>query len=161
MNNQPTQTAQELREIAAECRNSARGSFKRCDTDGFLSQGCSSIMADLYEKQAWLLDQGGTHEFPALFDLDGNLVAAKIVETQYGRKWGLLVSDNPNSRIVKFLAYKPKRKSTLERNGFREGTVRAAAYADLAGSHVSTVRPCILRDDLGFSRNVEVVSDGR
>jgi hypothetical protein len=161
MNDQPIQTASELRAMAKQRREDALRSFDECDTDGFLTQGCSNIMADLYETQAELIEQGGKDTFPALFDLDGNLVAAKLVETRYGPAWGLLTTDSPNSRITKFVSAYPKRKSTLERKGYREGTVLVAAYADLAGSHVSTVRPFIFRSDHGFSRDVEVVDDGR
>lgn len=161
-------TAEELRTEATTLDQRAADSFDRCDTDGFLSQWSDGITARLRRAEAEVAEQGGTAEFDALFDLDGNLVAAKLIDTRYGTSWGILATDDPRSEIVAWVGAFPKRETTMTRKGYREGTVRAAAYAELwAPSSATGLGGCLnvsvvtRRKDGGFSRNVEVVSDGR
>lgn len=154
--------AEELRATARGHRNEANASFDRCDTDGFLSQWASGLCGERDEHAAHVAELGGVWEFPALFDLNGNLVAAKIVHSKFGYSgkqcWGVLASDDPTSRIVKWLAFAPVRQSTLEKHGYREGTVLAPAIAAIRGE--KTAHAGIFRKDGGFSRNVEIVDDG-
>lgn len=151
--------AKALRNKAGDNRQSAQDSFDRCDTDGFLSQWASGICAQRDDHAADVAELGGLWTFPALFDLNGKLVAAKLIQTAYGLRWGVLQTDDPNSSVVKWLAFAPARKSTLEKHGFREGTVLAPAYADIRGD--KTAYAGIFRKGPQFRRDVEIVDDGR
>lgn len=153
-------TADELRAMARASRQASADSFDRCDTDGFLSQWASDVTATEHELTARLVEADWKWEFPALFDLDGNLVAAKVIETKFGTRWALLASDDPRSRYTGFVNYAPARKSTLERKGYREGWVKAEAYATLGGGSYTSVRAVARRADGGFSRDVEIVDNG-
>jgi hypothetical protein len=165
-----TQTAQSLRQQAADHEAEAAASFERCDTDGFASQAAHALSADRLRLAAQLAEQGGKWEFTALFDLDGNLVRAKRTEGQYGTGWMLLDEQgqsagwfNP-SRSLKAETV----KAHAERKGYRFGTVRAEAVAVINGggtgfagmaSCYATVVPRS-RDDLAMGVDVEIVDNG-
>lgn len=158
-------TAAEYRDKARQHERDAIDSFDRCDTDGFVSQWASGVMAQEARLNAHLAEHGGTDDFAALFDLDGNLVAAKLIDGQYGLCWGLLESDDPSSRITRFIGAFPRRASTMARKGFYEGTVRCAAHVVVRGSGTGlsgalTVRPYTTRNDRGFSRDVQIIDNG-
>ena len=163
-----TDTAQALRDKADAADQAAADSFDRSDTDGFVSQWASTTQARLYRVQADLAEAGNVHEFPALFTTDGELVAAKRIETRYGYAWGLLPSDDPRGRFTGWFnpskAQDPaKRQAADARKGYQVGTVLAPAAAKLEGSGrglagALTVHPHIYRTDGGFSREVEIVS---
>lgn len=166
MNTQTTgtyegRTAEQWREAAAACARRSQESWERSDTDGFLSQWASDSTNRLNLVKAELADSNGLSEFPALFDLDGNLVAAKLLDTRYGSAWALLDSDDPDSRIVGWVnrskAAKAKtRAANLAKKGYTEGTVVAPAGAKLTGT--TTLSVWVYRKDGGFSRDAEVVS---
>jgi len=78
------QKAEELRDLARKREQESRDSFDRCDTDGALSQWASGINAEKYRIQADIAENGGMWGFPALFDLEGNLIPAREVYGQYG-----------------------------------------------------------------------------
>jgi len=157
-----TTTGDSLRESAARHERNARESFERCDTDGFVSQWASGLNAERDRLAASIADAGGVADFPALFDLDGNLVAAKLINGRYGMVWGILASDDPDSEVVEWVTAFPARESTMTRKGYREGTVMASAAAKLAGGGRGTagaanVRAIKYRTDGGFSRDVEII----
>lgn len=78
--NLETKTAAELRELAAECQRQRAESWERSDTDGFLSQWASGLSAQLYHRQAEIVEQGGQAEFPGLFRQDtGERVPARVI----------------------------------------------------------------------------------
>ena len=158
-----TETAgDKLRASAAQHERNAHESFERCDTDGFVSQWASGLNAQKDRLAASIADAGGVAEFPALFDLDGNLVAAKLIDGRYGLVWGILASDDPHSDITKWVTAFPARESTMRNKGYREGFVMAPAAAKLAGggkglAGAANVRAIKYRTDGGFSRtSVEV-----
>lgn len=157
----------EMLELAAKYRAEARGnhqraydSFERCDTDGYLSQWASGVMANRYEDAAKILEDGGCAEFVALFDLEGNLVPAKYAETRFGYAWALLEVNEDESiqRIVGwFNESKARNEETARRNnekkGYRLGRVRAACFLNLKNGHV-------VRTDGEFSSKVEIIDNG-
>ena len=98
-------TAAQHTAAAHQADQEAQDSFDRCDTDGFLSQWASGMTGRLHRAKAEIAEQGGKAEFPALFDLAGNLVAAKLVETRYGMSWGILPDDSPDGSFVSWLAH--------------------------------------------------------
>lgn len=68
-------TAQEYREMAAQDRSDKAESFERCDTDGFMSQWASGMMARLNDALAEIADNGGTAQFPCLMEGDRRVEA--------------------------------------------------------------------------------------
>jgi hypothetical protein len=157
-------TGIELRDMAAQAERRAWESFERSDTDGYLSQWASGITAQLYRQQAEVADNGGRWEFAALFDLAGELVPAKYIETRYGMAWALLESDDPRSRIVGW--FNPSRarndatrRANDARKGYYVGRVAAPAKADTAGA--TTVYVGVFRTDGGFSRDVQIIDNGQ
>lgn len=145
----------------------AAESFDRCDTDGFLTQWSHGVLAGEARLQARIDANGGVLGFPALFDLDGNLVAAKLISGNYGLVWGVLESDDPNGRVVQWVnrseaSTAKARNRNMARKGFTEGRVLAPCRAKLGGGgtglagamSVSAYAP---RTDGGFSRDVIVL----
>jgi hypothetical protein len=153
---------------AAAHDQAAAESFARCDTDGFVSQWAHSVLGQEARLQAEIDRNGGRHEFPALFDLDGNLVAAKLIDGQYGMVWGVFASDDLTGRVIAWVApsYAAKaatRNRNMAKKGYTEGRVLAPAKAELGGggsglAGAMNVRAVARRTDGGFSRDVEVVS---
>lgn len=132
-------TSNELREQAKAKDREAQESFDRCDTDGFLSQWASGISASKLRLQADIEDNGGKWTFPALFDLDGKRVRAKLGERYnkfaYGYESVWIFYDEHDRPIRgKFPIHAfPKRESTMTKKGYREGTETVPAYADIKG----------------------------
>jgi hypothetical protein len=165
-----TSTASDHRQAAAAADAEVARSFADCDTDGFVSQWAGGLTARVHRANADLLDAGGTREVPALFDTAGNLVAAKLIATRYGMSWGLLASDDPGSRIVGWLnpsqaRSEATRKAKDAAKGYRVGSVMAPSKAKIMGSGtgLSGATSCYVgyyRTDGGFSRDVQIVSDG-
>lgn len=128
----------ELLNKAAECEDEKEASFERCDTDGFLSQWASGLSAELYRKQAEIKHNGGWYEFPALFDLNGNRVRAKLTTRPvYGAHW--LTEDvwqfytKDDRSTYKFIRAFPKRETTMTNKGYIEGKELADAIAFMDG----------------------------
>ncbi len=82
-------TVAELKAEAAECYTRAAESFERCDTDGFLSQWANGLTGRLCDRQAEIAANGGMAEFWGLYDLDGNRLAAKMIDGRYGTCWAI------------------------------------------------------------------------
>lgn len=160
--------ADALRTEAAAHDAEAAASFDRCDTDGFVSQWANTITASRKRAQADIVADGGRATFPALFDLEGNLVAAKLVSTRYGMSWALLANDDPRSAFVGWVnpstaATAAKRNAAMMRKGYTEGLVMAPAKADIVGSGkglagAASCYVATIRTDGGFSRDVTIVS---
>ena len=158
------EAAKVLRQKANDERRAKEDSFDRCDTDGFLSQWAHGICAQRDDLQAIVTENGGCSTFPALFDLQGNLVAAKLVTCtnrwSHGTEqvWAVLANDKPDSQVTAWIKAFPARISTMERKGYREGTVWTKAKADIIGQ--KTAYAAIVRIDGGFSRDVLILEDG-
>lgn len=159
-------TAEDHRRLAEEAEQRKADSWERSDTDGFMSQWAAGLSADKHRLAAEIAERGGRDYFPALFDLEGNLVAAKLVGTRYGMAWGLLESDDPDSSFTGW--FNPSRARDEERarrtdakKGYYVGTVLAPAKADLAGASLTSVRAVTKRIDGGFSREVEITDNGQ
>jgi hypothetical protein len=120
-------------------------------------------MAGLHRLEADIAEAGGMWEFPALFDLEGNLVPAKEVEGQFGLSWMLL---NERGRCAGWFnpsrARNPEvRRRSNRKKGYYIGRVRVPADADLAGENAFRVRPVALRKDNGWSPDAEIVDNGQ
>lgn len=152
----------DLRARAAESERKAQESWDRSDTDGFMSQWALGLSASKDRLQAEIDENGGRFEFAALFDLDGNLVPAKLIDTRYGLAWGILPDDDPHGRFVRWFNPSSARSDVTRlknnrRKGYTEGRVLAPAKAVLSGTNATSVRAVPLRTDGGFSRDVEIV----
>jgi hypothetical protein len=165
-------TAAQYRAAAQKSRERVQQSWKRSDTDGFMSQWVGDLTARMYELQAKILEEGGTAEFPALFDLKGNLIAAKLVSTydKYSHthvsKWAILASDDPNSEVIMWIKLSEaqddeRRIVNNAYKGYYEGVVIAPAAADMIGASKTNVSITIKRTDGGFSRDVQIVDSGK
>lgn len=164
-----TASAQQHRDQAAEHERLSAESFARSDTDGFLTQWANDLAASRHRLEADLADNSGRWEFPALFDLDGQMVAAKLIDTRYGSAWLLLDTDDPESDsrgiVGRSTARKAaRRRQTMEAKGYREGIVRARARVTVVGGSDGTglagaasVRYGLVRADHGFSRDAAFV----
>lgn len=159
-----TKTATEYRADAAASFKAEHDSFERCDTDGFASQAASNLSGRKNMRNAEIADNGGKAEFNALFDLDGNLVNAKVIRGNYGLCWALLDGDTyGEGRIVgKFIGAFPKRLSTMSKKGYYEGTVRRDAYATIAGGGkgLAGMASCFIKDVAVAGSEVEIVDNG-
>jgi hypothetical protein len=161
-------SAADYRTEAANHRAAAQDSFDRCDTDGFVSQWASGLSAQEADLKAHLAENDGRTEVPALFDLDGNLVAAKLTNTRYGMAWGLLSSDDPRSRFVGWFNPSKAQKGSRARDakkGYYVGYVMAKATAKIVGSGTGlsgamSCSACAVRNDGGFSRDVIITDNG-
>lgn len=120
-----TYTPDQLREQARQKDRDAIESFERCDTDGFISQWSSGLTAERLRREAQLLEDGGLAEFPALFDLDGNYVPAKLIDGRYGECWALLNTDG--TFTGEFITAFPARRATIVKKGYLEGVVKRPA----------------------------------
>lgn len=171
-----TMTAEDYRKQVADGRKRAYQSFEDCDTDGWASQAAANINADLAEQRAKILEANGKSEFPALFDLKGNLIPAKLVTTQgyNGRmqdSWLLLTDEDPESEVAGwFNGSKARNSETRIVNnalkGYFVGRVLAPAWAATNSgggkgfSGLGNVYVAVYRTDKGFSHDVEIVKNG-
>lgn len=156
-------TADQWREEARARYQRSAESFERSDTDGFLTQWAADTMAGKYDLQAQIAENGGRATFPALFDLDDDPVAAKLIETQYGMAWGLLSDpDDTDSEFTGFVnpsrAQDPARRAAnMAKKGYQVKTVMAPATAAL--SNGLTPHAYARRTDGGYNPDAEVVED--
>lgn len=138
-------------------------SFERCDTDGFLSQWAHGVCAQEDRLAARIKEDGGKAEFPGLFDLSGNLVPAKLVESRFGWSWMLL---NDRGRCAGWFNESKARSAEARaknnaKKGYYVGTVRVPAYAALQGRSRTSVSAVALRADNGWSADAEIVNNGQ
>lgn len=110
----------------------------------------------------------GKAEFPALFDLTGNLIAARLVAVnkRSGFSWTVLKDDNPDSAIIEwFNASNAKNHHVARRHdaahGYYVGSVLANATVSLVGSATHSLHAAIVRADGGFSRHVDIIDNGQ
>jgi hypothetical protein len=149
---------------ARDCYKRQQESYDRCDTDGFMSQWAAGQMANRYHHLARLARQGWSWDYHAIFDLEGNLIPAKYLETRYGWSWALLESDDADSRIIGWFnesaARDPKKaRANNAAKGFYVGLVRVAIPEPHRG-YIPGERAGE-RADGGFSRDVEILDNGQ
>lgn len=155
--------AEELRALARKKEQDSRDSFDRCDTDGALSQWAHERSADKYRLEASIVENGGMWTFPALFDLEGNLVPAREVYGPHGSFWSLLDEggNRTGATFRESQAQNDDRRIANDRKkGYYVGTVLAPARAALRGGNITSVAAVIERADGGWDPNVIVVDSG-
>jgi hypothetical protein len=157
-------TPAEHRAAAAAFTAARYVSADRADeADGALSQWAHGINAAEHQLAAELAEAGNVAEFAALFDLDGNLVPAVLVNGQWGWSWKLL---DARGRCAGWVS--ESKAKTAERRiaahaakGYYVGRVRVAAHTELAGGNIACVMPVIVRNDGGYSADAEIVDNGQ
>ncbi len=120
-----SKTPEEWREMARECYRRREESWQNSDTDGFLSQWAAEKVAGDYEHLATLSENGGKAQIMGVTDLDGNLLDARQVETQYGWAWMIKHEDGTVSWFNESKARSgEKRRKAHEAKGYRLVWVR-------------------------------------
>lgn len=133
----------------------------RCVTETLtLVTDCERVLA------AYLERHNGKAEFPALFDLAGRLIAARLITTRRGNtSWTVLKSDNPDSQVIAWFNASQARNPEVARrhdaaHGYYVGSVLANAQVTLVSSTTHSLHAAIVRNDHGFSRKVSIVDNG-
>jgi hypothetical protein len=126
-----TKTAHEYREEAKTHETRAHESFERCDTDGFVSQWCSGLSAQLAKAKAELTENGKRAEFTGLYEGERRL-KAKVVDGKFGCVW-LLHEAEANRFGRKFIPM-GRRSKVQKALGLHEAREMAPAWAAINGS---------------------------
>lgn len=163
-------TPADFRAKAAAAEAERHASWERSDTDGFVSQAASGIMAAKYRAEAQLAEDGGLMEYRVPFLLDGTVASTHLGHGQYGAYW--VLNDHAAKVIGKrFLneseAYEAKRRYNANaKKGVHFGTIRVKGYVTLSGGGkgtggMSSVRPVTLPiiDDLKAGNYTVVAVD--
>ncbi len=155
--------AQELREEAERHQESRRRSEDSSDTDGFLSQWASNLASEKAIHQAEIEENNGKWAFPALFDLKGNRVRAKLIRSwdrftkRHKSVWA--ICDENDKFTGEFINAFPSRESTLAKRGYKEGKEDAPAEAKIQGSGhglSGNAWAAKVRTDKGYPDNAKV-----
>lgn len=154
-------TPDQLREKARQKERDAIESFERCDTDGFISQWSSGLTAARLYREAQLIEDGGLACFPALFDLNGNYVPAKLIEGKYGECWALL--DETGTFTGVFINAWPARRATIANKGFLEGVVKRPARVKVMSGKggMATAYVGVYATDTPLDAPAEIVNPDR
>lgn len=150
----------EALEASAAAHEAEReASFQRCDTDGFMSQWASGLCAQKDRAEARLLEAEGLAEFPALFDLQGQWVPARLIDGKFGPCW--MVLDHKGEFKGEFVGAFPKQEATLAKKGYCEGVVMRPARVDFVGSSAVNVRVAYLAVDEPWEQPAVIISSNR
>lgn len=156
-----SKTGKQLREEAAAAYARSQESWERSDTDGALSQWAAESTGRLRDAQADLADNGGLYEFVALFNLDGELVPAKLITSDYGVSFALLETAATNSDFTGGFVSYTKRQATYEKKGFRLGAIRMPAYCEMFHGWVGSAGQVVYKMSMNASfDDAEVLTTG-
>lgn len=146
----------DLRAYAQSCRTESARSYRDSDTDGFLSQAANDVTARVYDLQAEIVENGGRASFLALYDLEGNVVPAVQIDSQFGRNekvWMLL--DGRRGCGKYFNPSKAKAEGVARKNdakkGFYVGYADFPAQATVGGNRTTFYARAEQLDDRDFS----------
>jgi hypothetical protein len=144
-------TAEQWRAKAVGSRQSAAESWERSDTDGFMSQWASGVMAQEYEAKATLAEDGGLTTTRALFFAGtGEVASTHFAYGQWGGYW--VLNDEATEAFGKrFLSESKastgeKQRAFLVKKGFTVGRVRVKGYVATKGANATSVRAGIFPD---------------
>jgi len=156
------ESAEEYRAKARKHFDRSRESFDRCDTDGFVTQFASDLSGREAQRNAEIVEAGGTAKFRGLYErATGDRVRAKLIKGNYGMVWafcdqlgnftGRFIGDSkggPRSRIFQ-LGYEVLWEDAPARAVV---TGEGKGFSGLASCHVTTVRA-----DEGYPDDAKVV----
>lgn len=142
-------TAEEWRAKARGSEEARSDSWERSDTDGFMSQWASGLMAQEYLLCADLAEKNGLTETTALFDAEtGEVASTHLHDGQWGLAWVLndAAAQKYGRRFLnRSTAQDPaKRHAALLKKGFTVGLIRVAGHVQMQGANVTSVRPVTL-----------------
>lgn len=155
-------TVDEWKAMAGRNNREKADSFERSDTDGFMSQWASGVMANVYLACARHAENGGVATIPWVFTADGKPVDRwKWTETRYGQSV-LVYGEEYGSN--KFWNPSEHRKGAerLKRDnakGFHWGTVETEVVVELVGASALAVRPVTKHRKGAEVKPVDVVSE--
>ena len=133
----------ELERLEAEAeRREQRIANQEMDLDDcFVSRWSNRINKELVEKQIEIVQNDGRAEFPALYDLEGNLVCDRLVKTRYGLAFP--VEREGGTEWVSF-NLKP---GTFKRKGYVLGKTMKLAWACIegAGTGIGGMTSCYVK----------------
>lgn len=144
-------TAEQWRERASGREQAKAESWERSDTDGFMSQWASGLMAQEYKLCADLAEAGGLTTTTALFDAEtGELASTHLFHGDYGPSWVLndAAAAKAGKRFISTskAATPEKCHAAMVKKGFTTGVVRVKGYVAMKGANVTSVRPYTLAD---------------
>lgn len=133
-------------------------------TDQYVTEALTDVEARRAELEEQLARNHGRAVFPALFDLTGRLVPARLVTTFYGSQWLILASEDPRGRVLaRFTPSQARSRRVALRHdaakGYYVGTVSTHARVEVVGA-MPQQRVAIVRADYGFSGDVEILDCG-
>lgn len=134
-------TAAEWRAEAEASNQRSADSWERSDTDGYLSQWASGVMARKYHACADLAELGGVIEFQVPF-VNGEVATQQLdQEGQYGRYWYLTRKAAEVVGKRYFTPSSANRSKTRRANNLKKGvtmgTIRIAATVEIVGGRYS------------------------
>jgi hypothetical protein len=133
--------------------------------DNALTNRAHSLLAAEEELQERIDANGGVWALPAVFDLEGNMVRARMVDGEYGRAYLIL---DENGRGLGW--FNPSKAKTEERRlandakvGFYLGKVAVPVKAKLAGGNMFSVMPIVvpLNEKYTEDTSAKVVDNGQ
>lgn len=142
-----SELAQQLRELAEGKQQDAHDSFERCDTDGFMSQWASGLTSRAYSRAASIAENHGWIEVRALFTLDGKFLTLDKRESQnygWGWYWNIPAPIASAAGVKRFIndpkAGSPVRRArTLAKHGVAIGTMLVRPIVKFAGGSLTSV----------------------
>jgi hypothetical protein len=130
------QSADEYREMVANCARSAAESWERSDNDGFLSQHANAEMGNRYHYAQTVAENGGKVEDLTLF-LNGKIASHKQLSGQWGIYW--VLNDEAAASHGKRFFTGSKARDSVKRDrakGFTYGAVEVVALISRSSGHV-------------------------
>lgn len=155
----------EHEEQAAAAAKRRQESIDRSDTDGFMSQWASGITSQKERLEAELEENNGFSTFLVLFDLEGNIVPARMIDTKYGPAWAEY--EDPHNMYSKFTgkfinesksAKKKTQEAYLRKKGYTLGKIKAPAKVDTVGANMVSVQAVVLRKGKDPLEAVEIIT---
>lgn len=137
-------------------------------SETFLTDKASAVGDAAKRMKEEIEANGGKMEFPALYDLNGNLQHAFLVNGQFGPVWKVM--DKSGEYVDKWVsaskAQNPKtRKANYEKKGYRVGRVKSPAYVRIEGNgtgmgSMHTVHANLRQYNNAKLEDMEVLDDG-
>lgn len=151
-------TASELRQRAADKRQRAAESWERSDTDGFLSQWAATVSADLDDRNADTLDNGGWGTAVQLVDEDYEAVPARIIRTIHGHRWAVFATfedcNGPTGDIIQWVGCGERAQAA---KGYKAVRVARRGHWELKGSSYTGTTPVFVVDGPKVDPEAEVI----
>lgn len=140
-------------------------SIENSDTDGFMSQWANGLTSEKERLEAEVAKNNGFSTFHVLFDLEGNIIPARQIDTKFGVSWAEY--SDPYDMYSKFTGKfinesksfnKKTQEAYLRKRGYTLGLIKAPAKVDMRGANRTSVRACVLRAGKNPLDAIEIVT---